>query len=868
MRRISQARVLHESELPRLLEQTSRLQARKGKPTRKGKEPAVDTERQNSPTLTLQPVQESLQELSQALQSVPDAVPAPCLLWPPHGTAVAAGFGQAGPSSVPFPPMSPMFCPSSTGSNSSSSATTVNNSNDASSATRSDSGSGTPTSPTAFSPSVTGAAASTSTASTSADSPRASSSGNSTTGGSLNSTRVVLGRAFTNGQLTYTVPLNLNVQLDTGSGDLWLANEACNSDSCKGHQGLSVQRFDDTADSDTPFDITYLLGSASGSVKTASMLFGDLDTSRLIAFGSCNVVANEDMDTGNFSGLGPPANSLIQADLNATSNIASLNIGVNPPETGAVLAGFWNAARPGRRFMGIGLQRLEEEGGHGDSVMTIGNHDPAYAGSDPSQIAYTSVIGDADGVARHWRVSMTDITVQLQHGVTEAIPVGTSSVVTGGYPIAVFDSGASINLGPESTLNALYGAWGIGPASDGGYYVPCDLQMNITLGLGGIRIPIHPLDASLYSSSGVGTSTDNSACIGSFQALRSLSGSSTGSNLNSSFLPADFVLSPAFMRSAYTVFSCDGGRNVSTAADAGLTVGSPCQASVGLRPLVNMTLATQQFNQVRVKKESLGQSGLTHGRGSGASSKGMSGGIKVVIGCVCAIVVIAVLFGVALWRLRRRRRRIAAARAALLAAQTEKPDGPQGHSKKQSNPFSMVKIDGLTVPMDILGKEDDESSQVVLSPAQRAKARQLHQIHGVFDDELQDEEVGRGIGPEWGEEARPDPSHLKAAGLLSWDVSSTGYKDARQVKNAYLASLSDEERRAFLGANKGKRTEHPVGSYHDESRHELHDDDVELSQTPRRLQSESDHSSSGRLQSQRDSGRASSPAPLLMDRRD
>lgn len=711
--------------------------------------------------------------------------------------------------------------------------------------------------------------------------------------GTLNSTRIVLGRGFANGQLTYTVPIavanqQVNAQLDTGSGDLWLANQDCASDSCKGHQGLSVLKFNDRADSvvdqDTPFNISYLLGSASGQVKTASMLFGDPDTSRLIvnsqAFGSCNDVSNEDMDSGNFSGVigvGPPANSLIQADLNATSNTAFLNVGVRPPETGAVLAGFWTNARPGRRFMGIGLQRLEEDGGKGDSLLTIGNHDPAYAGSTEPRINFTSAIGDADGVVRHWRVPLTEISVQLQHGVVEPIPIGTSSVIAGSNPIAVFDSAASINLGPEGTLNALYGAWGIGPASDGGYYVPCDLQMNVTLSLGGIRVPIHPLDASLQTGSGNGPSNDGSSCLGSFQALRSLSGSSNGANLNSSFLPADFVLSPAFMRSAYTVFSCDDGLNTTQAQAANMTVTSPCQAAIGLRPLVNMTAATQQFTAVRIKKQSLGQSGLHGGHsGSGSgNSKGLSEGIKVVIGCVCAIIVIAVLFGVALWRLRRRRRRIAAARAALYANQGEKgagaaagagaagAGGALGHAKKQSNPYSVVKIDGLSVPMEVLGKDDDSSSQVVLSPAQRAKARQLHHMHGVFDDELQDDELGRGVDPQWGEEAPPNPQHLHAAGLLSWDVSSTGYVDARQVKNAYLASLSEDERKAFLESSARRRAEPEFAQTSVSSQLQTLDDhSVQLSQTHHDARSDSQRSS--QLYSQnRSSARASSPAPLL-----
>ncbi|SPC64578.1 uncharacterized protein UHOD_07435 [Ustilago sp. UG-2017b] len=709
--------------------------------------------------------------------------------------------------------------------------------------------------------------------------------------GSLDSTRIVLSRGFANGQLTYTVPITaanqqMNAQLDTGSGDLWLANQDCDTDSCRGHQGRTVTKFNDRADSvvdqDTPFSIHYLLGSASGRVKTTSMLLGDSITSRLIinsqAFGSCNQVANEDMDSGNFTGIigfGPPANSLIQADLNATSNTAYRNVDLRPPETGAVLAGLWYNARPGRRFVALGLQRLEEDGGKGDSILTIGNHDPSYAGSFNPNINYTTAIADADGVVRHWRVALTDLSVQLQHAITEPIPIGTSSVISGSNPIAVFDSAASINLGPVSTLNALYGAWGIGPATDGGYYVPCDLQLNITLGLGGIQVSIHPLDASLHTDSGNGPSGDRSICLGSFQALRSLSRSSNGANLNSSFLPADFVLSPAFMRSAYTVFSCDNGLDIAEAAAANMTPSSPCQAAVGLRPLVNMTTATQQFTAVRIKKQTLGQSGLHGGPGISGSgnSKGLSEGIKVVIGCVVAIVVIAGLFGVALWRLRRRRRRVAVARAALLAAQGEKPADPgagpgngysavgAAHANKQSNPYSLIKIDGLSVPMQVLGKDDDSSSNLVLSPAQRAKARQLHHIHGLFDDELQDDEAGRGVDPQWGEEAPANKHNLQAAGLLSWDVSSTGYVDARKVKNAYLASLTEDERKAFLEA---KRQQPDFGRSSIQNQLQTLDErSVQYTQTQQDAHSQSGHSSQNQYPNNDSSNRASSPVPLL-----
>lgn len=98
-----------------------------------------------------------------------------------------------------------------------------------------------------------------------------------------------------------------------------------------------------------------------------------------------------------------------------------------------------------------------------------GAHDPAYA-PNISQIQYTSVIPDSDSVHRNWRVYVTDLSVDY-NGQRAAIPVGYSSLASsGGYPLAVLDTGGTYNLGPVNVLNALYGVWGIGPGQDGGYY--------------------------------------------------------------------------------------------------------------------------------------------------------------------------------------------------------------------------------------------------------------------------------------------------------------------------------------------------------------------------------------------------------------
>ncbi|PWN53621.1 acid protease [Violaceomyces palustris] len=646
-----------------------------------------------------------------------------------------------------------------------------------------------------------------------------------TTSASSNATRIVLGRGYSNGQLTYTIPIsvggqNLSVQMDTGSADFWLAGNDCKTTSCKGQQGASVTRFNQDVDGiyplDADFSIDYLVGGASGPIYTGDVHIGSADPSNVTissqAFGVANDVNAEDLDVGKFSGvmgLGLPANSLIQNTLNTTVEEGVANSGVDPSMTGSVLGGIWQAESQGRRFMGIGMQRLEEEGGKGDSVLTFGMHDPSYAGTDLSLIKFSPVVPDADDVARQWRVYLTQLTVSLNGNTTDQIPLGFSGVASdSAYPLALLDTAASINLGPTNVLNALYGAWGIGPGTDGGYYVPCDLQMNITVTLGGVSIPIHPLDASLNSGSGTGQSIGGGYdCLGSFQALKSPSTSSSSIS-DASQLPADFILSNSFLRSAYTVLTCDA-----IVTDPLPNVGGPCKPQVGLRPLVNMTKASDEFHQVRILKQTLGKSSLNGQDESNVHQKALSGGVKIVIGCVSALVVILIIFGLVLWGVRRQRRRLALQDADLA--------GPGIGDEKglRAGGYQGAEDAGTVMPMRTLSKDaqnrpsSDALGASGLSATQRAKARKLQQIHGVFDDELmlEEDEAERtksgepiaGPRPMWDDDRYgpfKDPSNNDGNSSL-WDISSTGYVDARRVKNEYLGRLPDREREAFLQRN-------------------------------------------------------------------
>lgn len=349
-------------------------------------------------------------------------------------------------------------------------------------------------------------------------------------------------------------------------------------------------------------------------------------------------------------GLSLPSNSIIANQSYTsppdTSNVNPENQASDPSLTGSVLAGLWNSnsangsGKVGSRYFGLGLQRLPSDGGVGESVITFGAQDPNYV-PDVSQIKYQPVVPSSDGIARHWNTYLLDIIVGFNDTTTH-IPVGTTAVPSNSLtPTVVLDSGAGLNYGPAEVLNAMYGAFGVGPASDGsgGYYMSCDLQMNITLGVGNIYVPIHPLDASLVTYDQQGTKV----CLGSFQALPAArSGQS---------LPADWVLSAPFLRNVWSVYSCD-----SIQGDGLVNATTDCNPTIGLYPTTtNQTLAADQFHRVRVLGEQLGDDSSINNPNANKDSGGLTAGVKAAIGLVCGLVGIVAIMILAFYLLKRRR---------------------------------------------------------------------------------------------------------------------------------------------------------------------------------------------------------------------
>ncbi|KAF7789932.1 hypothetical protein EIP86_000880 [Pleurotus ostreatoroseus] len=442
---------------------------------------------------------------------------------------------------------------------------------------------------------------------------------------------------------------NLSVQVDTGSSDLWLASTACGSQACKQTNG---QLYDPSQATSTNvgFTITYVEGYVSGTIVWDSVSLGGY-TVGAQALAAAATVDSEPLAPAfdGVLGLALPANSVIE-------NAVPGSFG-NGPDGAVLPSNLFSitpvANAPNFRFLSLTLERPESAAV--PSRLGIGRHPSGVA--HPERVEYAPVWAGSSG-AKWWQGSLADVTVYVD-GVGKAVALGTSGVqaLAGAPPTAVVDSGMPVILASVAIANAVYGALGVGPASDGQYYLPCTTPINMTITLDNrTALALHPLDLT--------TPTSSSACLGLIQAFPP---SAPVAQI------ADLILGVPFMRSAYTVLAYDVPSSTGAFPSAARLTGSGAGAispTLGLLGLTNASVALEEFHTVRVLNEPLSAAQPAGGgSGSGSSGKAVSSssghklsvGIEVLIGLVGFVVLCAALFAARFLVQRRRMRRLGAA---------------------------------------------------------------------------------------------------------------------------------------------------------------------------------------------------------------
>jgi len=156
-------------------------------------------------------------------------------------------------------------------------------------------------------------------------------------------------------------------------------------------------------------------------------------------------------------GIALPLNSMIATTIPPVTN--------NDPDGAAWASNLFSITpvdhAPAARFLSLSLSRPGSD--RVSSALGIGRH-PTGLVPDPSLIRYSSLVSEQSGTL-FWKVGVRAITVYV-NGVARKVDVGRSN--TGSvFPSAVLDSGVPLILTTSTIANAIYGAIGVNPSSDG-----------------------------------------------------------------------------------------------------------------------------------------------------------------------------------------------------------------------------------------------------------------------------------------------------------------------------------------------------------------------------------------------------------------
>jgi hypothetical protein len=116
---------------------------------------------------------------------------------------------------------------------------------------------------------------------------------------------------------------------------------------------------------------------------------------------------------------------------------------------------------PAYRFLSIALSRPGSD--TIESTLGIGLH-PSNMSANASQVEYSTLVSDPEG-SLFWKSEVRAISVWV-NGQEKQIAL-EQSISGAAFPEAVFDSGIPLILTTSTLANGIYGAVGIGPASDG-----------------------------------------------------------------------------------------------------------------------------------------------------------------------------------------------------------------------------------------------------------------------------------------------------------------------------------------------------------------------------------------------------------------
>ncbi len=230
----------------------------------------------------------------------------------------------------------------------------------------------------------------------------------------------------------------MNVILDTGSADLWIASSACtNATGCTSIPTYNMTYSNASTATGKSFSVKYGSGSASGDMYTDYVSFGGYNVSGQ-GFALCDTVS-DDLLNGNISGL---------FGLGWEALAAS---GVVPWWENLYVAGvlpFPGFAFSLSRFSNVTTASLIEPGG----ALTFGYlNESVY---DPTTLAFVDI---PDGLESYWVIPMDALTINATN-----VTLSTDTYVA-------IDTGTTLIGGPSDIVSTLYSKIPGAQAATGSY---------------------------------------------------------------------------------------------------------------------------------------------------------------------------------------------------------------------------------------------------------------------------------------------------------------------------------------------------------------------------------------------------------------
>ncbi|KAI8993831.1 aspartic peptidase domain-containing protein [Trametes punicea] len=318
--------------------------------------------------------------------------------------------------------------------------------------------------------------------------------------------------------------LNLTVQLDTGSSDLWvnIGNRELN---LRGTSSLQT-------------NITFGIGSVQGNISFADLQLGDFTIENqafLDATQTIDQTAAKDGVIGmSFNTISSIFNTVEQAQgTDAASQIA------NTPIISLFLQ------QPNLPFsFDVQLGRTDVLNDVAQGVFLIGEHDENF-----QQVAAAPQLPSVSD--EHWSVVMDAMNI---NGEPFTFNASRIDGVPQGKLAAMLDTGFSFPPIPGPAVDAIYGSipGAVRVAADNsfGWIVPCNASTNLSFVFAGQEFFVHPLDLAEVTVSSFptadGTMQNMTVCLSTFQP----------DVLDpTEFTGFDLILGDSFLRNVYASFN-------------------------------------------------------------------------------------------------------------------------------------------------------------------------------------------------------------------------------------------------------------------------------------------------------------------------